>query len=242
MGIIYDRDGLDMLGLRKDSYHKLSGDTFEFAKFLSDKNLGLSEKQLQDLILEFRGRKNKTKRDDVLDQLKDTVRKHFHQEEFDMWHRGDDSVGTFLDGAYCDDFTDEEHDRRWKRYNEFLEETNTLTDDFLDYEFSKFIHRTDIIPKIGERPKDVDWYRTKSGESGSVELSHGCITKERLQQAIDDCPKGKKALVSVLNPYSWFETTSGGNSLIWSKLINAAVAYVPEDTISDISWLSEPSS
>ena len=77
MGIIYDRN---FFGKQNDYYHKLNSEVQSFAKFIQSKDIGLSEDQIKSLLLDFRGRTGKTKKDDALDLYKDVIKDHLNHE------------------------------------------------------------------------------------------------------------------------------------------------------------------
>lgn len=76
MSVIYNREEAP---LQRKYFQTLSADAVDISKFIKNK-LGIPDEQLSSIIKEFCGRENKTSRDDIVDELKDTICTHLNNQ------------------------------------------------------------------------------------------------------------------------------------------------------------------
>lgn len=239
MGIIYDRN---FFGKQNDYYHKLNSEVQSFAKFIQSKDLGLSEDQIKGLLLDFRGRTGKTKKDDVLDLYKDVIKDHLNHELNNPDSVSRSQIAEYLSLKYYDGKDrDSESKKRLAHYEKLIRETDELTDDWLSKWFDDFLDRTDCVMVIGNKPNDIFWY-TIEGKSETLAIETKGYSDGYIDFKLKNAPKGMKPVLYVYNPACWMMYDFNGNHLEWIKARRVGIEYVPKDAkFSSLDWLNDPS-
>ena len=239
MGIIYDTNSL---GKQDDYYHKQNNEVLAFADFIKSSNVGLDDNQIKSLLLSFRGRTGKTRKDDTIDIYKDRIKDHLYRELNSLDSQSHGEIADYLGLKYYNGKdTEAEFKKRMAHFDKLVNETNSLTDEWLLNWFNDFFNREDCDKVIGDRPTNIFWYII-NGKTNTIAIDTTCYTDGYFNRKIKNPPKGMKPVVYIYNPACWQLDTCGGNDLQWMKFIRAGVAYVPKKAIfSSLDWLNDPS-